>query len=49
MVPQHLDFVHCCSFEMVVVQSEDTESWGTEFVIEEFEIPKLQLASFVAD
>jgi hypothetical protein len=34
---------------VVAVQSEETKSWGTESVVEEFEIPVLQLASFIAD
>jgi hypothetical protein len=40
--------VHYCSFVMAAVQSEETESWGTEFDAEVFEIPALQLASFAA-
>jgi hypothetical protein len=49
MVPQHQDYVHCCSFAVAVVQSEETESWGAESDIEESGIPALQLASFIAD
>jgi hypothetical protein len=44
MVPQHQNSVHCCSFEVAAVQSEEIGSWGTESVTEEFEIPDLQLA-----
>jgi hypothetical protein len=44
MVPQHQNFVHCCSFEVAAVQSEEIGSWGAESVVEEFEIPNLQLA-----
>jgi hypothetical protein len=44
MVPQHQNSVHCCSFEVAVVQSEEIGSWGAEFVAEEFEIPDPQLA-----
>jgi hypothetical protein len=44
MVPQHQNYVHCCSFAVEVVQSEEIGSWGAEFVVEEFEIPDLQLA-----
>jgi hypothetical protein len=36
--------VHCCSFEVVAVQSEEIGSWGAESVVEEIEIPDLQLA-----
>jgi hypothetical protein len=36
--------MHCSSFEVAVVQSEEIESWGAESVAEEFEIPDLQLA-----
>jgi hypothetical protein len=43
MVPQHQNFAHCCSFEVAVVQSE-IGSWDTKSVVEEFEIPDLQLA-----
>jgi hypothetical protein len=32
MVPQHYDSVHCCSFAVAVVQSEETKSWATESV-----------------
>jgi hypothetical protein len=31
------------------MQSEETESWGAEFVAAESGIPTLQLASFAAD
>jgi hypothetical protein len=31
------------------MQSEETESWGTTSIAEEFEIPALQLASFATD
>jgi hypothetical protein len=44
MVPQHQNFVHCYSFEVAAVQSEEIGSWGAESIIEEFEIPDLQLA-----
>jgi hypothetical protein len=44
MVPQHQNFVHCYSFEVAVVQSEEIGSWGAESVAEELEIPDLQLA-----
>jgi hypothetical protein len=44
MVPQHQNSVHCCSFEVAVVQSEEIGNWGAESVVEEFEIPDLQLA-----
>jgi hypothetical protein len=44
MVPQHQNFAHCCSFEVAVVQSEEIGSWDTKSVVEEFEIPDLQLA-----
>jgi hypothetical protein len=44
MVSQHHNFVHCCSFDVAAVQSEEIGSWGTESVAEEFEIPDLQLA-----
>jgi hypothetical protein len=44
MVPQHQYFVHYCSSTVVVVQSEEIESWGAESVAEEFEILDLQLA-----
>jgi hypothetical protein len=44
MVPQHQNSVHCCSFEVAVVQSEKIGSWEAESVVEEFEIPDLQLA-----
>jgi hypothetical protein len=44
MVPQHQNSVHCCSIEVVAVQSEEIGSWGAESVVEEFEIPDLQLA-----
>jgi hypothetical protein len=36
--------MHCCSFEVAVVQSEEIGSWGVESVAEEFEIPDLHLA-----
>jgi hypothetical protein len=41
--------VHYCFFVVAVVQSEETESWGTESNAEEFGIPALQLASFATD
>jgi hypothetical protein len=44
MVPQHQNFVHCCSFEVEAVQSEEIGSWDAESVAEEFEIPVLYLA-----
>jgi hypothetical protein len=44
MVPQHQNSVHCCSFEVAAVQSEEIGSWGAESVTEELEIPDLQLA-----
>jgi hypothetical protein len=44
MVPQLQNSVHCCSFEVAAVQSEEIGSWGAESVTEEFEIPDLQLA-----
>jgi hypothetical protein len=44
MVPQYQNTVHCCSFEVAVVQSEEIGSWGDESIAEEFEIPDLQLA-----
>jgi hypothetical protein len=44
MVPQHQNSVHCCSIEVVAVQSEEIGSWGAESVVEEIEIPDLQLA-----
>jgi hypothetical protein len=44
MVPQLQNSVHCCSFEVAAVQSEEIGSWGDESVTEEFEIPDLQLA-----
>jgi hypothetical protein len=44
MVPQHQNYVHCCSFEVAAVQSEEIGCWGAESFIEEFEIPDLQLA-----
>jgi hypothetical protein len=47
MVPQHQNYVHCCSFEVAAVQSEEIRSWGAEFVTEEFEILDLQLALWV--
>jgi hypothetical protein len=47
MVPQLQNYVHCCSFEVAAVQSEEIGSWGTESVIEEFEIPDPQLALWV--
>jgi hypothetical protein len=40
--------MHCCSFVVAAMQSEESGSWGTEFATEEFETPVLQLASFVA-
>jgi hypothetical protein len=40
--------VHCCSFVMAPVQSEEADSWGTESDVEVFEIPALQLTSFAA-
>jgi hypothetical protein len=43
MVPQHQNLVHCCSFAVAAVQSEEIGSWGTESVAEEFEILDLQL------
>jgi hypothetical protein len=43
MVPQHQNYVHCCSFEVAAVQSEGIGSWCAESVTE-FEIPDLQLA-----
>jgi hypothetical protein len=36
--------MHCCFFEVAAVQSEEIGSWGVESVVEEFEIPDLQLA-----
>jgi hypothetical protein len=36
--------MHCCSFVVAAVQSEEIESWGAESVAEEFEILDLQLA-----
>jgi hypothetical protein len=39
--------MHCSSFEVAAVQSEEIESWGAESVAEEFEIPDLQLALWV--
>jgi hypothetical protein len=41
MIPQLQNFVHCGSFEVAAVQSEEIGSWGTESVVEEFEIPDL--------
>jgi hypothetical protein len=49
MVPPHQDSVHYCSFVVAVVQSEETESWGAEFVAAESEISALQLVAFAAD
>jgi hypothetical protein len=48
-IPPHQHFVHCCSFVVAAVQSEETESWDADSVAEEFEIPTLQLAFFAAD
>jgi hypothetical protein len=36
--------MHCCSFEVAAMQSEEIRSWGAEFVVKEFEISDLQLA-----
>jgi hypothetical protein len=36
--------MHCYSFEVAAVQSEEIGSWGAKSVAEEFEIPDLQLA-----
>jgi hypothetical protein len=44
MVPQHQNSAHCCSFEVAAVQSEESGNWGAESVVEEIEIPDLQLA-----
>jgi hypothetical protein len=44
MFPQHQNSVHCCSFEVAAVQSDEIGSWGAESVTEELEIPDLQLA-----
>jgi hypothetical protein len=41
--------MHCCSFALVAVQSEETKSWGAEFIAAVSGIPALQLASFIAD
>jgi hypothetical protein len=49
MVPQHQNFVHCCSFAVAAVQSEEIGSWGAESVTEEFEILDLQLALLAVD
>jgi hypothetical protein len=49
MVPQHQNSMHCCSFEVAAVQSEEIGSWGAESVVEEFEIPDLQLALWAVD
>jgi hypothetical protein len=49
MVPKHQNYVHCCSFVVAAVKSEETESWGTESITEESRIRTLQLASFGAD
>jgi hypothetical protein len=38
MVPQHQNFVHYCSFAVVVVQSEETENWGVESAVVESKI-----------
>jgi hypothetical protein len=38
MVPQHQNSAHCCSFEVAAVQSEEIGNWGTESIVEEFEI-----------
>jgi hypothetical protein len=45
----HKNYVHCCSFVVAVVQSEETESWSAKSVAVEFEIPTLELASFAAN
>jgi hypothetical protein len=47
MVPQHKNSVHCCSFAVAAVQSEEIGSWAAESVAEEFEILNLQLALLV--
>jgi hypothetical protein len=44
MVPQHQNSIHCCSFEVAAVQSEEIGSWGAESVVKEFEILGMQLA-----
>jgi hypothetical protein len=44
MVPQYQNYVHYRSFEVAAVQSEEIGSWGTESIVEEIEIPDLQLA-----
>jgi hypothetical protein len=49
MDPQYQDSVHCCSFVVVAVQSEETESWSTESITEESGIHALQLASFATN
>jgi hypothetical protein len=47
MVPQHQCFVYYCSSAVAAVQNEETGSWGTESVIEAFEILGPQLALLV--
>jgi hypothetical protein len=39
--------MHCCSFEVAAVQSEEIGSWGTKSIAEEIEISDLQLALWV--
>jgi hypothetical protein len=39
--------MHCCSFVVEAVRSEEIGSWGAESVTEEFEIIDLQLALLV--
>jgi hypothetical protein len=41
--------MHCCNFAAAIVQSEEIESWGAQYVGKHFGIPMLQLASFAAD
>jgi hypothetical protein len=44
MVPQHQNYIHCCSFEVAAVHSKEIGSWVAESVVKEFEIFGMQLA-----
>jgi hypothetical protein len=41
--------MHCCNFVAAIVQSEEIESWGAQYVGKHSGIPMLQLASFATD